>query len=74
MRFLTERFENNMSLLEALNRPLNKIWQGTTPSTEHMDADFHGANSFSEALSLFENGDVNLAKKIQVVNLDTIAI
>ena len=66
MRFLTERFENNHSLLEALQRPLNKIWQGTTPSTERMDADFHGANSFAEALSLFENGDLNLAKKIHL--------
>ena len=69
MRFLTERFENNHSLLEALNRPLNKTWQGTTPSTERMDADFHGANSFAEALSLFENGDLNLAKKIQGIKL-----
>ena len=69
MRFLTERFENNMSLLEALNRPLNKIWAGTTPSTERMDADFHGANNFEEALSLFENGDLALAKKIKDIKL-----
>ena len=72
MRFLTERFENNHSLLEALHRPLNKIWQGTTPSTERMDADFHGANSFAEALSLFENGDLNLAKKIQGIKLPSL--
>ena len=69
MKFLTERFDNNYSLLEALNRPLNKIWAGTTPSTERMDADFHGANNFGEALSLFENGDLNLAKKIQGIKL-----
>ena len=72
MRFLTERFENNMSLLEALHRPLNKIWQGTTPSTERMEADFHGANSFAEALSLFAYGDLNLAKKIQGIKLPSL--
>lgn len=69
MRFLTERFENNSSLLEALNRPLNKIWARITPSTELMEAGFHGANNFEEALSLFENGDLNLAKKIQGIKL-----
>lgn len=69
MRFLTERFENNHSLLEALNRPLNKAWIGVKPSTECMSTDFHGVNNFEEALSLFENGDVNLAKKIQGIKL-----
>ena len=72
MNFLSERFENNHSLLEALQRPLNKIWQGTTPSTERMDADFHGANNFAEALSLFENGDLALAKKIKDIKLPSL--
>lgn len=69
MNFLSERFENNHSLLEALNRPLNKIWKGLTPSTERMSKAFHGVNNFNEALTLFENGDLELAKKIQEVKL-----
>ena len=69
MNFLVERFENNRSLLEALNRPLNKAWIGVKPSTERMRKDFHGVNSFEEALSLFENGDLSLANRIKNIKL-----
>lgn len=69
MKFLTERFENNRSLLEALQRPLNKAWIGVKPSTEQMYKDFHGVNSFEEALSLFENGDLSLANRIKNIKL-----
>lgn len=69
MKYLTERFDNNRSLLEALNRPLNKAWISIRPSTERMYADFHGVNNFEEALKLFENGDLNLANKIKSIKL-----
>lgn len=72
MKFLTERFDNNRSLLEALQRPLNRAWIGTKPSTERMEADFHGVNRFEEALSLFENGDINLANRIKNIKLPSL--
>lgn len=64
MRFFHERFEDVSALKRALNRPLNKAWTGTKPETEQMSKSFHGVSNFADAMKLFEDGDVGLAKKV----------
>lgn len=69
MKYNMERFENVPSLMRALSRPLNSAWNGKTPSSDSMYSNFHGVDSFEEALRLFQNGDLNLAKKVRDVKL-----
>lgn len=64
MTYFYERFDDASALKRALNRPINKAWAGTVPDTELLSKSFHGVSKFADAMRLFEDGDVSLAKKV----------